>query len=825
MFTSLLPAGALVLPCCALGFKLQTHREDHFLHATAFRNKMKGLQRDSIDGIVDVIMSDEQLFNHIVSVVIKRLPPESRFDPNWCRRVIDYTIEQALDDVNVKDLISDIKRQVKKSKRKQPDSQGHRNKREDSVAGPATDVFKPAFSSSEPQAVSMSSPHRVVKNMNRKMGSAAAQERLRRNQQYSAQHQTQDKRVSPSERSGRSNRNDHSSTAASTATVDSEASTVQLARPSSNLNTQDSSSTFQDIRLASSISSNVFEEDDVFAEGDGEVGRGSEGSRRRLVDRPSSNSGTGGGIGTGSVFNETITDPTLLQTALRKGDAMEAKQQQHPRDASPRRDAVDLDTSAQESREDQDGSQDEDDDDDELANWEQQVLRNLQKHEGEDDYGIVRLPSTSPGPSPSHGFMQFPSREEAVQTEEGAATENSSAEILTAAPEEGTKFFSDGAAVDVGSEQGRSFDCEAEFRAQGPDQGSNQGSAQQGEGGAEAEAEEVNDSSHTDGDAVELADSDAAVAHRGDRDDAEGGINHSKPVQQDSTQNGVESGVVNSGCDAAASARQADDSDSSDDEDDDDDDDDYLHNGNPRSPSSPAGQLLYFDQAKFDADVDFYSAAGNAASGDGDGDENEEGIAELKPIKKKRKTAKKAGDGEGGAEEKRHVHFAEEIVSEVRFRERVSYTEREEMFYSHAEETQFMRQQGIETQRADALGMSWIDYMESRTEEQAALEDDSAAAYLDDPYGFGGGHTGDFEDEDSYGEEEFRYTGDFEEDDDDDDGSGGGSGKAAAGATGAGGGLFKGGTTKKKGGVEVVFTDELSVPSYHTDADDDLYDF
>ena len=52
----------------------------------------------------------------------------------------------------------------------------------------------------------------------------------------------------------------------------------------------------------------------------------------------------------------------------------------------------------------------------------------------------------------------------------------------------------------------------------------------------------------------------------------------------------------------------------------------------------------------------------------------------------------------------RRVHFAPVLISDVRYRDRVGYAERAELFFTHNEEFQFSVDHSKEMERAEALG-------------------------------------------------------------------------------------------------------------------------
>lgn len=73
----------------------------------------------------------------------------------------------------------------------------------------------------------------------------------------------------------------------------------------------------------------------------------------------------------------------------------------------------------------------------------------------------------------------------------------------------------------------------------------------------------------------------------------------------------------------------------------------------------------------------------------------------------------------------KRVHFpaGEAVVREVFYRDKTSAEDKGALFYSHEEEDRFTEAQNREFQRAETMGLSWYDYMQSRpVEELMALE-------------------------------------------------------------------------------------------------------
>lgn len=247
--------------------------------------------------------------------------------------------------------------------------------------------------------------------------------------------------------------------------------------------------------------------------------------------------------------------------------------------------------------------------------------------------------------------------------------------------------------------------------------------------------------------------------------------------------------------------------------------DEYFH------PSAVAktGQLLFFDQSRFDADADYFSAV--SAQGKKNG---EKSPTKSSPGKKNKKSRTK--------DPNQHVRFAPTLISEVRYRDRVGYHEKSELFFTHNEEYQFTLDQSKEAERAEAVGMTWMEWMDQRTDEDVQREENEEANSL-----------GDFK----------LYSGEYYEEDEDHHSGGFGDSNSWSTSTTQGGSHGQGnqdaksanshahtatpahyndsshagmtvhphktGATQNNVPAPEVFNDELSVPSCSDD--DDEYDF
>lgn len=135
--------------------------------------------------------------------------------------------------------------------------------------------------------------------------------------------------------------------------------------------------------------------------------------------------------------------------------------------------------------------------------------------------------------------------------------------------------------------------------------------------------------------------------------------------------------------------------------------DEYLS-----SPTSLNGKLYFFDQSRFDADADYAVAVGvDEADGEDQG----------------RRSRRRSNTD-------RRVQFAHTLVNDVKYRDYCESAEKPTLFYTHYEEQRFKMDHSRELERADALGLSWTEWMELRTDEDVAVdeENDAAEMYADD---------------------------------------------------------------------------------------------
>jgi hypothetical protein len=118
---------------------------------------------------------------------------------------------------------------------------------------------------------------------------------------------------------------------------------------------------------------------------------------------------------------------------------------------------------------------------------------------------------------------------------------------------------------------------------------------------------------------------------------------------------------------------------------------DYLRSEPTQAYTSGGlgGQVLFFDQSRFDADADFFSA------------ETENGKSPPSKHKSKAKSGKRKGEAGGSP---RRVRWSPTLISDVQYRDRVGYAEKGELFFTHNEEYQFTLDQNKEMERAEALG-------------------------------------------------------------------------------------------------------------------------
>ena len=107
------------------------------------------------DKIVNTILSDEELISYIEKLVAKRLPagPHLKSDYNWYKQVIDLSINQAFEDLQVVDTlnyqISQLGIYLKKNSSRH-DQNSNDESCEDNDLSDIRNVDHPSFSSSEP---------------------------------------------------------------------------------------------------------------------------------------------------------------------------------------------------------------------------------------------------------------------------------------------------------------------------------------------------------------------------------------------------------------------------------------------------------------------------------------------------------------------------------------------------------------------------------------------------------------------------------------------------------------------------------------------------
>ena len=77
------------------------------------------------------------------------------------------------------------------------------------------------------------------------------------------------------------------------------------------------------------------------------------------------------------------------------------------------------------------------------------------------------------------------------------------------------------------------------------------------------------------------------------------------------------------------------------------------------------------------------------------------------------------------------MRFIDEVVSDVFFvREKYARHEVPDLFYTHDESLKFTSDYNRESVRAEALGMTWYDWWEARTDEDVARDDAQVRARI-----------------------------------------------------------------------------------------------
>lgn len=91
-------------------------------------------------------------------------------------------------------------------------------------------------------------------------------------------------------------------------------------------------------------------------------------------------------------------------------------------------------------------------------------------------------------------------------------------------------------------------------------------------------------------------------------------------------------------------------------------------------------------------------------------------------------------DSRGDDRPPARVQFIPDIVAEIQYRDRVSLAERSVLFYTHEEESQFIRDYNREGERADAMGLTWTDWIGERTDEDVQRDEELAKQQAADLY-------------------------------------------------------------------------------------------
>ena len=109
------------------------------------------------DKIMNTILSDEELLNYVERLVAKRLPagPHLKSDIEWYKQVIDLSINQAFEELQVVETlnyqISQLGKYLKKKSQEEIDySRANQDSDVDTSYGERHSVEHPSFSSSEP---------------------------------------------------------------------------------------------------------------------------------------------------------------------------------------------------------------------------------------------------------------------------------------------------------------------------------------------------------------------------------------------------------------------------------------------------------------------------------------------------------------------------------------------------------------------------------------------------------------------------------------------------------------------------------------------------
>lgn len=148
---------------------------------------MKGFQQQDIEDIINIILSDEHLFQYVMKLVTSRLPKAAMSDTRWRNIVIDYSIDDALNSINIKEIINELKKG--KVKRIIDNIESKQESKQEIKQDFKDDFFlKPSFSPDEPVKGYMDAKI-GVKQKPVKTGYEKHMERIKKSAAYNKPHE------------------------------------------------------------------------------------------------------------------------------------------------------------------------------------------------------------------------------------------------------------------------------------------------------------------------------------------------------------------------------------------------------------------------------------------------------------------------------------------------------------------------------------------------------------------------------------------------------------------------------------------------------------
>lgn len=635
------------------------------------------LTPEGVDNIVNLILSDESLVDYVVHLVKKRLTKEARTDTTWCNQVIDLSIEEVLSEVNIGELIDTISKTVPHS------TSAKSNIRKSRASNEEPELLKPQFSSTEPHAASIVSPRRMLKELNK--------------------NKLPDQELSPVHSNNRAIRNriklpvpdkyDRSGS------VESDASTIPVGEAphagviiAMNEGTRESDDwqdvVFRDARLASSSMSS----DDADLYISGIAASEANGSFREdsNVNRESSSSSSIGGVAKSSDDSpQRWIEVLQAREPIDNISEADSLDQETPRDTYDASKSANIPTSTANTTAAA------------AAKSSQALSSSTISPARTIDTGAAAVGSAVTDDDFLNSWEKQVLRGMKTGEESGAEDED-----LTPTVRLNASDFSRGATTTAAPARGRTRSSSSETPT---------------EVSAESRSRSHSEAS------IQSASPSGTPNSSSDKHSS-----HKQHAQQQQKATTAGTGA------ADEEEEYSSDEHASESEEEDNLTENYLH---PNLVASKGQlQMLFFDQSLFDADADYFGAvAAQQSSPSAAKKTNSPGEKKNSSSKKNSKDKSKDKNQGGEKDEKRvrdpdqHVRFAPKLISEVRYRDRVGYHEKGELFFTHNEEYQFTLDQSKEAERAEAVGLTWMEWMDRRTDEDVQREEqEEALASLED---------------------------------------------------------------------------------------------